>query len=312
MVTVIRYTTEKEKEWNEFAARAKNTHFFFNRSYMDYHKDRFQDFSLMIYNDKNNLIALLPANHSDEGLISHGGLTFGGFIVDRRMTAVLMLDIFQAVLHELKMWEFSYWIYKCIPYIYHQYPSEEDLYALIQNNAKLFIRTISSTIHIPSRYPYQKGRKWMIAKGRKNKIKIRESNDFKSFIDLENFVLAKHHGIQAVHTGSELSMLAKRFPNNIKLYIGERDGEMLAGTVIFENGNTVHTQYMANSDEGRNCGALDTVIDHLLHEVYSDRIYFDFGISCENDGSQLNEGLIAQKEGFGARAIIQDIYKLSL
>jgi hypothetical protein len=31
---------------------------------MDYHSDRFQDHSLMFYNEKNRLIAVLPANSS--------------------------------------------------------------------------------------------------------------------------------------------------------------------------------------------------------------------------------------------------------
>ena len=107
-------------------------------------------------------------------------------------------------------------------------------------------------------------------------------------------------------------MLAERFPDDIKLYIGERDGKMLAGTVIFENGHTVHTQYLANSDEGRQCGALDVVIDYLMREVYADKTYFDFGISNENEGRYLNEGLIAQKEGFGARAVVHDFYRIVL
>lgn len=40
--------------------------------------------------------------------------------------------------------------------------------------------------------------------------------------------------------------------------------------------------------------------------------YFDFGISNENNGRFLNRGLIAQKEGFGARTIVHDFYELSI
>lgn len=127
-----------------------------------------------------------------------------------------------------------------------------------------------------------------------------------------NEILSKYHSTKAVHSAEELKLLAERFPENIKLYTGELDGQILAGAVVFENGDTVHTQYLANSDEGRQVGALDCVIDYLLREVYHDKKYFDFGISNENNGRYLNRGLIAQKEGFGGRAVVHDFYELKI
>lgn len=309
---VRKYTLEQIASWNDFVLKAKNSHFFFQRSYMEYHRERFEDCSLMVYDDRERLVALLPATKNGDEFVSHGGLTFGGFLVDSQMSVELMLSIFGCVLDELRRQGFHTWIYKCMPYIYHRYPAEEDKYALFINHADLIRRDVSAAVYLPTRYKYYKGRKWMVNKGKKSHIDVHESRDFKQFIVLENEVLAEHHETKAVHTGEELRMLAERFPENIKLYIGERDGEMLAGTVIFENGQTVHTQYLANSNEGRQCGALDVVIDHLLNEVYANRTYFDFGISNENNGRYLNEGLIAQKEGFGARAVVHDFYKISL
>ena len=125
-------------------------------------------------------------------------------------------------------------------------------------------------------------------------------------------ILNKYHNVNPVHSSDELKLLAGRFPENIKLYTGELDGKILAGAVVFENGDTVHTQYLANSDEGRQIGALDCVIDYLLTEVYPDKKYFDFGISNENAGRYLNRGLIAQKEGFGARAVVHDFYEMKI
>lgn len=54
------------------------------------------------------------------------------------------------------------------------------------------------------------------------------------------------------------------------------------------------------------------LLSKLLNEVYVDRQYFDFGISNEEEGRYLNEGLVAQKEGFGARAVVHDFYRLKL
>ena len=80
MYKVELYTPERKKEWNIFIENAKNSTFLFDRNYMDYHADRFQDFSLMIYR-KNKLYALLPANKKNDVLYSHQGLTYGGLIM---------------------------------------------------------------------------------------------------------------------------------------------------------------------------------------------------------------------------------------
>mgnify|MGYP006076075213 FL=1 len=38
----------------------------FNRDYMEYHSDRFADFSIVIISENNELLAVLPANLSNE------------------------------------------------------------------------------------------------------------------------------------------------------------------------------------------------------------------------------------------------------
>ena len=122
----------------------------------------------------------------------------------------------------------------------------------------------------------------------------------------------KYHGNHPVHSADELRMLTNKFPNDIKLYTAEKNGQIEAGTVLFLQTGVVHTQYLANSDEGKKTGALDCLLDWLITDVYKDKTWFDFGISCEQEGRYLNEGLAAQKEGFGARAVVHDFYRIEL
>ena len=77
---VERYTADRGEEWNEFVRRSKNGTFLFERGYMEYHGDRFVDCSLIVRDDRGRLIALLPASRHDDALVSHGGLTYGGFV----------------------------------------------------------------------------------------------------------------------------------------------------------------------------------------------------------------------------------------
>ena len=46
MYKVFKYTAENKIEWDHFIATAKNATFLFQRDFMDYHQDRFEDFSL--------------------------------------------------------------------------------------------------------------------------------------------------------------------------------------------------------------------------------------------------------------------------
>ena len=56
------YEDSQKQVWDEFVGGSKNGTFLFFRDYMDYHRDRFEDHSLLIWEDNGRLIALLPAN----------------------------------------------------------------------------------------------------------------------------------------------------------------------------------------------------------------------------------------------------------
>ena len=90
----------------------------------------------------------------------------------------------------------------------------------------------------------------------------------------------------------------------------------MAGTLLFYTRNVIHAQYIASTDEGRAGAALDFLFDRLLHtdvgNVPASARFFDFGISTEGDGSFLNEGLVFQKEGFGARTVCYEHFLLTL
>src|SRR5690606_41235897 len=59
-------------QWNEFISAAKNSVFLFNRNYMDYHQDRFNDHSLLI-SKSGKLVAVLPAHEKEKEIFSHAG-----------------------------------------------------------------------------------------------------------------------------------------------------------------------------------------------------------------------------------------------
>jgi len=312
MISIARYSKEKKSEWDHFIQTSRNGTFLFLRDYMDYHSDRFVDCSLMAYEDGDSLVAVFPAASKDSVLSSHSGLTFGGLVYNHHMKAELMLVLFDALLDFLRTHDFKRLVYKAIPHIYHRIPSEEDLYALFRNNAKLFRRDLSSTIRMTDQLTLSKGRRYALKQAERNKVVVETSADFESFMKLEAETLEANHQVRPVHSGDEMNLLAARFPDNIKLHLARHESKLVAGVLTFETDRVVHAQYIAASDLGKQIGALDSIINSLIKRYAGDKEYFDFGISTEKDGTFLNTGLIANKESFGARAIAYDSYELEL
>lgn len=310
LITIKKYEKTDKEIWNEFIKKSKNGTFMLNRDFMDYHSDRFVDFSLMFY-EENKLIALLPLSLHEKEVVSHGGLTYGGIISDFSMKQSKMIECFSVMKDYLKSNGIQKLIYKKIPYIYFDSCCDEDLYALFLNEAKLIKKEASCAINLANPIKMSKGRKAQISRAKREGVEIVKSLDFDTFINLENKVLNERHNTSAVHSALELELLKSRFNEEIELYCAMYKDEMIAGCVLFVYENIVHTQYLAANEVSRKIGALDLLIKFLM-DKYDSKKYFDFGISTENCGKYLNEGLMSQKESFGARTFCYETYEICL
>ncbi len=315
MISAVKYYDTDKDIWNQFNKNSKMPMFMFNRNYMDYHKDRFTDNSLLFYNDEKELIALFPACIVGNTLQSHGGLTFGGFISDSKMKQHTMNECFDALIAYMEDSGISKLIYKTIPHIYHFFPAEEDRYSLFAKGGIISTIDASTTIELNNPIKMPKGRKAQIARAKREGVIIEELFDFKdyeAFIDLENEVLLARHNTKAVHSADELKKLHDFFPDNIHLFGAKKSDKLIAGTVIYEYDTVIHTQYMAANDEARVIGALDYTISTVIDKYRTSKKWLDFGISTEHGRIYLNEGLIAQKESFGGRTGVYGIWELNL
>ena len=309
---IRRYRREDKELWNSFVSKARNATFLFDRNYMDYHADRFDDNSFMFYH-KGKLKAVLPANVAGDTLYSHQGLTYGGLLLDKKATVEDVLECFDSLNSWLRKNGISKVVYKVLPWIYQQYPSEEDLYALTWKcKAQLISRDIASTIVVDNKLKFAESRKSGIRKALSLNIEVGESNDVDGFWHVLEDNLGNRYNAKPVHTSSEMKLLMSRFPNNIKLYVAKMNGEIVGGTLIYVTPQVVHTQYISASVEGKKHGALDLLFDYIINKVYANCRYFDFGKSTEQGGAYLNEPLIFQKEGFGGRGVCYDWYQWEL
>ena len=313
MIEIRRYTAEKADEWNQFVAMSKNGTFLFYRGYMDYHADRFDDYSLMFY-ENGKLSALLPANRHNDVLYSHQGLTYGGLITTSENTTAKVCQLFAELNALLRDDGIRHVIYKPVPSVYHQLPAEEDLYALfVTCHAQLLGRDVSSVILPANLIKWKRDRHYAANKARTNGILISQSNDFASFWQILSNNLKQKFGASPVHSLYEIELLHSRFPENICLWVAySKEGELLAGTVLYLCGAVVRSQYISASPDGKRLHAVDGLYDHIIHHAYPDARYIDLGTSNMPHSSDLHDSLIYQKEGFGARAVCFDTYEWTL
>ena len=312
-IDIVKYNSNMKAAWDTFVEASKNGTFLFMRDYMEYHSDRFVDHSLLFYRN-NKLLAILPANirEEEQTIVSHGGLTYGGFIMHADCKACDMIEIVEELKKHLKQAGLRKLIYKPVPYIYNRAPSEEPLYALFHAGATISARSISTTIDNKERIKFSQLRKRCIAKAAKAGIECCESTDYEKYWDILTNILQARHSSSPVHTKEEIELLHSRFPAHIKLYTANHLGEPVAGIVVYETDTVAHFQYIAVSDEGSSIGALDMLVQYLVEKIYPNKRHIDFGTSTEQGGTYLNKGLIAQKEGFGGRAVVYDTYELSI
>ena len=308
---VRRYSPALKKDWDGFVGQSKNGTFLFERGYMEYHSDRFLDYSLMIYRAER-LIAVLPANLDAHGaVVSHEGLTYGGLVMGPEARLSDVIACFHAVLSYLAECEIPTLHYKRIPAYYSHWPTDDVAYALFLLDARLCRRECSLVVPLAERLPFQKRRRRQMKKAVRANLLLRQDVDFNPFWEhvLVPRLLSRHH-VRPVHTASEISLLASRFPNNIKQYSAYDGDEIVAGITIYETDTVAHAQYIAATDKGRRTGALDSLVAWLLNERYREKHFFDFGGSNERQGAALNYGLLEWKEGFGARCCSLDSYEI--
>jgi hypothetical protein len=308
-VEIKRFEKADTQLWDDFVEGAKNATFLFNRGYMDYHADRFVDHSLLLYNE-GRLKALFVANEANDEIVSHGGLSYGGLVLEKEARLEEVLCWFFHIGRYYHQQHFKRVIYKCLPFYYATYPSQEDLYALFLLKASLIQRDTSSVCVRSMPLPYQQRRRKNTRENSTNSYRIIKTNDPREFwntVLIPN--LRQRFGAEPVHSVVEMQTLMERFPNHIQFF-AVYDKEIVGGTVIYCSGSVAHAQYTSATILGKELGVLDVLFHHLLTDVFNDKAYFSFGTSNGDLGRQLNRGLVNWKEGFGARTFTIDYYQI--
>lgn len=312
-VTVRSYSPDLAADWGAVLAGARNGIFQFARPYIEYHGTRFHDVSVLAYRD-GQPVALVPAALDDAQakVASHPGLTFGGVVMTRPLRSGDGMAVVDAVLDAFHALGARSCLFKLLPPCFAAYPSGDVAYALWRRGFTVVRRDLSSVLPLCQPLPFNTLKSRGVRRARRLGVTVGPAT-VAEFHPLLRECLEERHGVEPVHSRAELELLQGRFPSRIFVRAARLDGELLAGTVVFDYGHIWHTQYLASSARGREVHALDLVIAELVRDAAAAHAgYLSFGISTTDQGRKVNAGLLWQKESFGARAIVHDFMEGAL
>ena len=310
--TVRPYESKDFDAWNTFISKAKNATFLFHRDFMEYHKDRFHDFSLIVEED-TKWVAVLPANHVEDIVYSHQGLTYGGLVYDEKLNADEVNVVFGNLILFLKENNIKTLFYKPIISIYSKKSSLEMDYFLFREKAVLYRKDLNLAIDFSTEFKISKSKMKHFRRVSELDIEMRKESSFTAFWDKVLIPrLQEKHNTNPVHTKEEIQFLAEKFPESIVQYNAYFENEIVAGITLFHFGDIVKSQYGATTSQGEKLRALDFLFINLINEFKDKVSFFDMGTVTEENAQGYNPGLLKQKEELGCSVYNQDFYSLSI
>ncbi len=311
MITVKFYTENDRVSWDNLVDNSFNGTFMHKRSFIDYHKDKFLDASLIIY--YNDVVCgVFPAVKLDNKIVSHPGLAIGGLVYSDRLRGY---DVLETLIKIKEAYDYLPIVYKATPAEFQKHSVSDDTWALFNIKAKKVSCELSSILNpLTTNYEY-----WPDKKDELNNLK---NNIVLSAMDLSNLDLVKEfwdkvlipnlkkYGIKPTHTPEDIQYLYTNFPVFIKgLLARHESGKMLGGLIVFRFNKCYHVQYSVTNSKGRALNALTLLHHYMIEHLPSDVHYYNFGKSTEENGYKLNSNLYYYKNGFGGGSMNYDVYE---
>lgn len=315
-LSVRRYDPDDARAWDDFCREGLQATLLHTRRFLSYHGDRFEDASLIIEREGSCVgvfaAAVWPSRRST--VASHPGATYGGVVHRGDLRGEAMVRALEAIRDHYAVLGFERLLYKAVPSIYHRVPAQDDLYALFRLRFERTRCDLSCAIDLANDLPLSQRRRRGLRKAQRNDVRIVCGQTHASALwEVLEANLARRFDARPVHTIEEILLLADLFPDEIRFVHATLDGETVAGVVLFDTPQATHAQYIASGEEGYRVCALDAVFDFCIDAARSaGKRWFDFGISNEDGGRFLNEGLYEFKSGFGGGGIAHEFYELDL
>jgi hypothetical protein len=308
---------DAEQRWDAFVRASWNGTFMHTRRFIGYHGDRFRDRSLVARGAHGALVGVLPAAEDPDDarrVVSHPGLSYGGWVHGGELRGERMRLALRSAGQRLRELGYECLRYKAVPFFYHRVPTLDDAFALSGIGAARYRCDITSLIDLANRpAPSARRRRGLRRAQRSGVVTALGDARIADLWAILHDNLRRRHETEPVHSCGELTDLMRRFPAEIEARYASVATRIVAGVVLFHAGPTTHAQYIASSPEGFALSALDLVLEESIGAAAArGSRYFDFGISTEDQGRRLNDGLYRFKNEFGAGSALCEFHEISL
>jgi hypothetical protein len=309
----IHALTDKEhKHWEEFVARSNNGTIFHTLKFLSYHPaDRFKHHHL-VAREKGNMLALFPAVEQDSTIISHKGASYGGFVVKNGLGIHKIYLVVEHVLTYLKTQGYTKIVLTQPPLIYYSQPNQYIDFALMKNGFRYLKREITAVIPLTVAEPllrFDADARRSVKKALREEVRVRISDDFKTFYTILEHNLGMRHNVSPTHTSDELLKLKNLFPDDIILFAAFLKEKMIGGIVIFvTNPHVILAFYISHNATYQSYRPINLLFYEVIQwgRMRGFR-YLDLGTFTLN--MEANWGLGKFKEKHGARGFLRDTYE---
>jgi hypothetical protein len=318
--TVHPYRPEDAAAWDAFIKTARNGTIFHTRRFLAYHPEgRFTDASLIL-RDGDAIVGVLPAAAREKALVSHPGASYGGLVVGDDASVTDTGAMLDAVLTHAK--EEGYdglSMLRLPPASLQKRYSEDQHYWLYHKGFRLTRCEMDGAVDLTGlteeTVPASLTSKCrnMIKQAERANIEVRLSNDFASFWPLLEGVLEGRHGAKPTHTLDEIRKLHELLPDGFRLLAAYKDGAMVGGIVLVTiHDQALYTLYMAQEYTAQQYHPMHLlVLEAIKLGLCEGRRVLHLGVSTEDGGRVINEGLFFFKESFGCRPVRRESWEFS-
>lgn len=344
-ITVVPYTGAFEQKWDAFVQTARNGTIFHTRKFLSYHPaDRFTDHSLLLM-DGEKIMGVLSAAKKEEGgkksLVAHPGASYGGLVIDAEASVQDTGAMIDAILEYARKEKFaSVSMLRLPPASLQTKYSEDQMYWLFHRGFTMTRSEMDGAIDLSELTPRlavlargQSGKsdtaladedsvlrsltgkcRNMVRQAERAGITVKLTKDFGSFWPILEGVLAGRHGTKPTHTLEEIQSLQTLLPDGFRLLAAYEGTKMVGGIVLVTiHAKALYTLYMAQEYASQKNHPMHLLLTEAIRlAIKEKRRVLHLGVSTEDGGKKINEGLFFFKESFGCRPVRRESFEITL
>lgn len=294
---IKKYTELYFNKWNNFVLNySLNGTIYHTKSFLNYHKNKYNDASILIY-DKTNIIAVFPCCKFNNKYYSHLGSTCGGLVILKKYYELNKLFDIMDLIYEYYDEDLNI---KLSETIYFKNNIKNDLLSFVlsqkckQYQDICLYFDIKKNPNILDSFPNNDNKRLLkkyINNTNKDTI-IEISNNLEDY-EKYYYILEKNlkdkNNIKPIHTLNEFISLKELLGCNQFLFLSKNfQGEILSGAFVFLiNDNTYYTVYLMTNYEKKQSQIFNLLYELFIHAKKNNIDIVNIGACSKNNGKEI-------------------------